>query len=229
MGGTAYSTIGGSNLNLFKVREGEKRTLTVKANEGYVIESIKVDDRVYVTESTEMKMDLNYDDLSAQSIVEVKFVAKTVKAAEAARGEESVVQHAKDAVVEQVKTVIKVDKIKISVKTGEDIKISPTVTAYGEGNSYQWYKDGEAISRQTFLTLVIKNAEESDSGKYTLKVVSASGSTIVTAESAEIEVTVKGDNSAVVGIVIVISVVVLIFVAVAVVTIVIIKRKQTDY
>ncbi len=63
-----------------------------------------------------------------------------------------------------------------SVAIGGTINLS--VTATGPGTfSYQWYKDGVAISGATSSTYTKTNAQASDSGSYTVRITSTSGAT----------------------------------------------------
>ena len=183
-GGTAYAEVDGKNSNLFKVSEGQNRRVAIKANSGYLIEYVKVNgNAVDITDDGELSLNLEYSQLAVQNVIEVNFVAQSVKSAEKARGEVVVVQQIK-------KAAISVANSSVSVIAGEKIEVKATVTAYGDENRYQWYKDGVALSGQTSETLVIENASTSDSGKYILKVTSSSDSATVITDSEEIEVKV---------------------------------------
>ena len=197
-GGTAYAEDG---TNLFKVKEGETRKLNIKANNGYIIESVKVDKKVFITNTNEMTLDLDYADLLALSVVEVNFVAQSVVVAEQKRGEGAVTQTTSDAVIQQrkkaeikfsVKTTVNsetgVEEVKLPLKIGKTLKISPKVVATGDRNVYEWYKDGVLIADQNGAEYVKGNATEEDAGTYRLKVISYFGSSFVTAESVAINV-----------------------------------------
>ncbi|MCH5152868.1 MAG: immunoglobulin domain-containing protein [Clostridiales bacterium] len=189
-GGSAYATEeDGTHSKTFSINEGESRNVTIKANSGYVIQSIKINGVVEPTnfESTKT-LTLSYKDLTAQTIIEVNFVAESVKDADESRGHTSVVQQLK-------KALISLAKSSVSVKEGERIEVAATVTAYGEANSYQWYKDGKPILGQTGKTLLIKHAHTSDAGNYTLAVTSKYGSSVVVASSSELAVSVAADNT----------------------------------
>ena len=193
-GGTAYAEVDGKKSNLFTVKQGETRTLEVAANNGYVIESIKIGSNVYVSDSGKMSLTLNYNDLEAQNIVEVSFVAQSVKAAEVSRGESGVIQSGKNDNVQQVKKAeITVNNTTVSVKAGSKLELKATVNEpqNADSNNYQWYKDGEAIDGQTNATLTIKKATANDAGIYTLHVTSAFGASTATAVSEKITVTVQ--------------------------------------
>ena len=195
IGGTAYAEVFGEkeSRNLFKLQPGETRKLTVKANDGYIIESVSIGSKIIMSNAKEITLDLDFDTLSAQSIISVNFVAETVKAAEEQRGESAVIQGSQDADIQEFKkATITVSTTEVSVKVGEKIKLEAQVTTYGEENihTYQWYKDGVAIEGATGKTLTIQKAELSDSGKYTLKVTTTSGSSHVISESDVIDVNV---------------------------------------
>ena len=184
-GGTAYA----EGSNMFKLKEGETRTVTVKANDGYVIESIKAGGAtVEIKNQKEMEFEIAYDGISTgHQLVEVNFVSETVKAAEAERGESVIIQELKAALISVAKTA--------SAKLGSALEIKATVTAYGDANTYQWYKDGEALTGQTSATLNIESAQMSDEGSYTLKVTSASGSASAVAISDAISVSITNSES----------------------------------
>ena len=86
-GGSAYVEENGKKSTLVTVKENESKKLTIKANDGYVVESVKIDGKVMVAHSSELTLNVPYSDLSASSFIEVNFVAKSVKDAEIARGE----------------------------------------------------------------------------------------------------------------------------------------------
>lgn len=185
-GGSAYTTVDGKQSNLFTVKQGEKRTVTIKANDGYEIESIKQNGNpIEITNQSTMQLKLDYNDLFAQSFIEVSFVAKSVKAAEEARGEVPVIQKLQRA-------EITVATKAVSAKVGEEIRLEATVTEHSDTNTYQWYKDGEAVVGQTGKTLVIAKAKTTDSGNYTLEVTSQFGTSFITAKSEQIAVSVTG-------------------------------------
>ena len=203
-GGTAYGDVEPDDINtktVFKVKEGETRTLKVKANDGYVIESVKIGNKLVMTGSKEMTLPLVYDELDVQNVIEVRFAAQAVVQAEEQRGESGVVQKGENTVVERLKAVITILQNELSLKAGQQIKIEPTVTANGDSTTYQWYKDGEELSGQTNDKLLIRNAQTSDSGKYVLMVTTKSGTNNCVAYSEAVSVTVtEGGNGVLVGV-----------------------------
>ena len=218
-GGTAYANIDGVNSNLFKVKEGESRTLTIKANSGYVIESVKLNDSaINVTNTDVMTIELKNEELAAQSIFDVKFVPEKVKQAEEARGETSASNPLKRA-------VIKVNESAVTVKAGETLRLNTTVMVYCEDNVYQWFKDGVELAGQTDAYLEIAKVKAEDAGKYTLKVTSTSGTSTAVSESTAIEVTVE-KGSSITGIIVTIVVVVVVVLSIVLLTVVIIKRRR---
>ena len=195
-GGTAYADVDGAKSNMFSVKEGETRKLNIKANKGYIVESVKVDGNVIVTDANAMTLELDYDDLLSLSVVEVNFAAQAVVVAEQARGEGAVVQRSEDAVIEQRKKAAisfsgqgASDKeIKIALKVGKTLELQPTVITYTDANTYEWYKDGVLLTEYTEPKLVKESATEEDAGIYQLKVISTFGSTTIVAESVDIKV-----------------------------------------
>ena len=191
-GGNAYVDVDGKQSNLFSIKEGETRKLIVKASTGNIIESVKVGDKLYASNSEELQLDFAYSDFeSDQSIIEVRFVAKSVKATEASRGEDAVVQNAdsydRHSLVAALITVL---MKQFAAEVGGTVEIKTEVTAYGDTNTYQWYKDGVALEGQTGDTLTISNAKLSDAGQYTLRVTSVTDGVSVVSISDGIDVSI---------------------------------------
>ena len=182
-GGTAYA----EGSNMFKLKEGETRTVTVKAHDGYVIESVKAGGSpIDVKNKKELQFEVAFANIANnQQIVEVNFVPESVKAAEEQKGLTTVIQQLRKAVINCDATVSSI--------IGKTLRIAPDITAYGNANTYQWYKDGVALAGQTGAVLVIENATEDDAGTYTLVVTSYSGSEQKVSESSEIKVTMTED------------------------------------
>ena len=206
--------------NMFKVAEGSSRTLKINAKEGYAVESVKVNGKKVEVSGTELE--LKYNELDVQNIIEVNFVSENVKAAEESRGEHIVIKEFKQAEI----VVAETEKT-LSLNAGKEIKIEPTVKVYGDINIYQWYKDGVALSDQTDATLFIKNAKTSDSGEYTLKITSISGVTPIVAESAAIKITVTDPPKPVTGLIIVGVVAGLLVVALLITIVVCVKKPKS--
>ena len=172
---------------LFSMKSGDKRELNVVANDGYVIESIKIGSKVItLVDASKIIIPIDYDSLEAQNVIQVNFVAKTVKEAEAVRGESAVVQHdsEKDVVEKVQSATVTVNSNNIALEPGKELRIEASVNTYGQNATYQWYKDGVALQGQTGTTLVIANATAADSGRYTLRVTTMSGTTQITSEVA---------------------------------------------
>ena len=229
-GGTAYADIDGKQSNLFTLKEGETpRTLKVNAKDGYVIESIKVNGEVVELadgNATQYDLDLEYGDLDAQNLVEVKFVSAQVKAKEEERGERPVVTQLKAAEIN-----VSEDKKAVSVTEGKALLLDPSVKAYGDINQYQWYKDGVALDGKTGASLLIENVSFEDAGVYTLTVTSMSGfksPITVTSDGIEVSVAPAPDPSPTGGIVaVVISIVVgVAVIAGAVVAVIIVNKRK---
>ncbi|MEO6002116.1 MAG: PQQ-binding-like beta-propeller repeat protein [Opitutus sp.] len=72
-----------------------------------------------------------------------------------------------------------------TVASGSSVTL--TVSATGPGAlTYQWFKDGAAVSGATSASLTLSNITASDAGAYTVKVTS--GSNVVTSSSAQVSV-----------------------------------------
>ncbi|MCH5151907.1 MAG: immunoglobulin domain-containing protein [Clostridiales bacterium] len=172
---------------LFSMNKDDKRELTVVANDGYVIESIKIGSKVItLVDASKIIIPIDYDSLEAQNVIQVNFVAKTVKEAEAVRGESAVVQHdsEKDVVEKVQSATVTVNSNNVALEPGKELRIEASVNTYGQNATYQWYKDGVALQGQTGTTLVIANVTAADSGRYTLRVTTMSGTTQITSEVA---------------------------------------------
>ncbi|MCH5149011.1 MAG: hypothetical protein J1G05_06635, partial [Clostridiales bacterium] len=234
-GGTAYAEVetqenGVAKSNLFTLKDGDApRTLKINAKDGYVIETVKLNGEVVELNDnlTTYNLDINYGDLAAQNLIEVKFVSAQVKAKEAERGESPVVQQLKEA-------VISIDEAKkaITVTEGKALILEPSIKTYGDTNNYQWYKDGVALEGKTGASLRIENVSVDDAGVYTLKVTSMSGLKTVTATSESIEVGVdpRPDNpmDGIAAVVIAIVVGVGVIAAAVVAVIIVTKRKKSS-
>ena len=193
-GGTAYANINGVNSNLFKVKEGEKQTVNIKANAGKVIESVKVGNKVYVGDANEMTLELAYEDLDAQTTVEVSFVNQKVLENEQAKGLTTVVSGGVGKEIKQIKkAVISFKESEISLNEGDDLEITAEIVeVFSDDNTYQWYKDGVAIKGQTNEKLVIQGVTAEDAGVYAFKVISKAEGVPDVTSTKEVTVTVAG-------------------------------------
>lgn len=79
----------------------------------------------------------------------------------------------------------------IDTFVGDDITLDDFETEVSHAdNNYQWLKGGSSMSGETNRTMTISNAQESDSGTYTLQVTNP-GASAVTLESAQIDINVE--------------------------------------
>ena len=188
-GGTAYANIDGKKSNMFSVTESNKtREVAINANAGYLIETIKVNGEVVELNEnnlTAYSLNLDYDNLGAQNLIEVKFVSAQVKAKEEERGERPIIKQFKKAEI-----IVDEAKKAVTVTEGKALRLEPSIKTYGDINNYQWYKDGVALEGKTGAALLIEKVSEDDVGTYTLVVTSMSGFNSVTATSDSIEVSV---------------------------------------
>ena len=84
---------------------------------------------------------------------------------------------------------------------------SRTAVAAADTLTYQWYKDGAAISGATASSYTIKSVKASDAGKYTVKVSNSAGSvtssaatlTVNTTSATLSSITINGNSSVNVG------------------------------
>ena len=241
-GGSAYAEIGGSKTNLFTLKEGEKQSVNIMSKEGYVIESVKVGDKVYLGNNVDgMTLDIGYEDVASNNFVEVNFVPQKIYNDEQSKGLGAVVLGGADKKTTTLakKAVIAVEKKSVDLDEGEKLELTAEVVeVYSDDNTYQWYKDGKAIAGQTSETLVIDSVATSDAGRYTFRVTSASDSaSSVVSESDAIVVSVNavgsntesdsGDNT--LAIVILIGTGVLVVLVAVIVIVVLIKKRRSDY
>ncbi|MCH5142893.1 MAG: hypothetical protein J1G07_04205, partial [Clostridiales bacterium] len=230
-GGTAYANIDGKQSNLFTLKEqDESRKVTINANAGYVIETVKVNgDVVELNENnlTAYSLNLDYDNLDAQNVVEVKFVSAQVKAKEEERGERPIVQQLKQAEI-----TIAEDKKAVTVTEYGKLLLEPSIKTYGDTNYYQWYKGEDKIEGATGASLLIDKVSCDDAGEYTLVITSMSGLKTVTStsETIAVSVTPRPDNptGGIVAVVIAIIVGVGVIAAAAVAVIIASKRKKSS-
>ncbi len=161
---TMGGTITGAESNLFTLAKGQSKQITIQAQDGYELEEVVVAGAVQkVTDKHSMTISLHYDDLSDEAnIVDAKFVAATVRAQEAARGEEAVQPAASPA-------KIKLPAGPIYVKENEPLQITADVSSDGL-LTYQWYKDGAVLPGQTSRDLSIGAVSSQDAGEYKLVV-----------------------------------------------------------
>lgn len=156
--------------NIITLKENESRTLNVKANEGYEIESITVcGETVEIENKDTMNINLNYNDVKeGNCIVDAKFVAKEVVEQEKARGEVVVQETALPANITQMpKSVVGT--------LNRSLIINPTVEEVEGIITYQWYKNGVKLEGKTNKILTIESPTETDEGEYVLKVTTTVG------------------------------------------------------
>lgn len=82
-------TVESENGSLYNVKDGEKTVITVKAAEGYVIDTLKVcGEYADITDDSEIKITLSYGELAeGMNLIDARFVAKEIAEAEERSGE----------------------------------------------------------------------------------------------------------------------------------------------
>lgn len=180
----------GRSEGSFEVKEGETYKISVQADENYVIESVSVAG-VVLAEAADREnysFDLTYGSLGTQGsgIVDVRFVAKTVRQAEQNAGLSVALPQAPQPVVTVTGELTQPadQPLMLTAQVGlTDGRIEDT--AY----SCQWYKDGTMLAGQTSRTLKLPAVTAQDSGRYTVQVTAYAG-TAAKGASASCVVTV---------------------------------------
>lgn len=176
--------IGGAD-GILTLKSGESRTLTVQADQGYVIDSIVAGGKyLEITDRKSMAVKAAYSDLADGDIIEVQFVAETVRQKEEKRGESVVMPTPKPAKVS-------LDKSLLEVQENNSIEIAAKVTEASGNLTYQWYKDGVLLPGKKKANLKIASASVEDSGNYTVVVTTAAGAASTETESAACRVIVN--------------------------------------
>ena len=185
-GGAA--TFDGSNnsSSIFFLEKDKSKTITITANKGFVIDSIKVGENYVKLDEKDIykkEIEVSYDDFGIyDGMIDVKFVAETVYQEEAERGEVPAdtdpvaaagvkvrLTFGDDVAVENGVNVRYVEAEDI----GSSLTFAPTVETDADSGieySYQWYKNGEPISGETGAKLTISDVSVSDYGTYELVV-----------------------------------------------------------
>lgn len=168
-------TITGINLDetkILRLSDGDSKTLSIKPNDGYEIESVTVCGKdIEITDKNAMDITVSYAAAGANNIVHANFVAKTVAQKEAERNEVPVKPIAEPAVI----------TLPNSLNVSNELIITPTISATPGVQTYQWYKDGKKLDGKINRELSIQNVTENDTGRYQLQVT-----TTVDTVSAEV-------------------------------------------
>lgn len=170
---------------ILTLKAGESRTLNVKAEQGYVIDSLVVGGKYQqITDSKSMTVKAAYGELADGDIIEAQFVAETVRQKEEQRGESVVMPTPKPAQVS-------LDKSSLVVQENNSFEITCKVTGDSDNLTYQWYKDGVLLPGRKSASLKIQSAAAADSGSYTVAATTAAGAASTTVQSAPCRVMVK--------------------------------------
>ncbi len=176
--------------NIVTLKEGEEKTFSVQAQEGYQIENVTVcGETINMAQRVENKetMDItvNYNDIKdGNCIVEATFVAKSVLAAEEQNGEVAVTPEVEPATV-----AIPTERV---ASANKSVVINSNVSQTEGTKTYQWYKDGVKLEGKTNKVLTIDNVTKADAGKYKLKVTTTVGTVSKETESNECNLVVRG-------------------------------------
>ena len=175
--------------NIITLKENESKTLNIKADEGYEIESItvcgEVKDMAQVENKEETSINVNYGDVKdGNCIIDVKFVAKTVLQVEESKGEIVV-----EPEVTPATATIPNEKM---ASLNNTLTINSNVEETEGIVTYQWYKDGTKLEGKTNKVLTIENVKETDAGEYVLKVTTTLGTASKETSSNACVVTVRG-------------------------------------
>ena len=175
--------------NIITLKENESKTLNIKADEGYEIESItvcgEVKDMAQVENKEETSINVNYGDVKdGNCIIDVKFVAKTVLQVEESKGEIVV-----EPEVTPATATIPNEKM---ASLNNTLTINSNVEETEGIVTYQWYKDGTKLEGKTNKVLTIENVKETDAGEYVLKVTTTLGTASKDTSSNACVVTVRG-------------------------------------
>lgn len=183
---TAGGSITGAEEGIVTLQQGESRTFTIQAADGYVIDQLVVGSIWQeITDNKSMTVEINYDSLESGDVIDAAFAAESVKAREAQRGETPVQPR-------PVPAELQFSSRKITVAEGQGFELAPQITEKEGIHTYQWYKDDVPLNGKTGRTLTVSSASARDAGTYTLVVTSASGAAKVTSADAGCNVTVQG-------------------------------------
>lgn len=175
--------------SVLTLAEGQSKELTIEAEDGYVIDSLVVGGKYQqITNGKTMTVKAAYQNLTDGDIIEAQFVAATVQEKEKQRGE-TVVQP------KPIPVKIGLSSEKIDVQVNKGFEINATISDVLGVHTYQWYKDGVALTGKTAKKLVVESATKQDAGQYTLVVTTAAGSASVSATSKVCNVTVQDGKS----------------------------------
>ncbi len=200
--------------SIFKLHRGEVRHVTVRADDGYVLESLNVgEERQHITDDRTMELTLDYDALKAdETIVDARFVSEAVQAKETARGETAVTPVLNGATMDlddngyddyddaddrygDAEVTLPARE---TVAEGARFVLEPWIDNLGRERSYQWYKDGSRLYGETGPILVFEEVRAEDAGRYKLEVVARDNDGIlrtVSSNTCRLTVEKNGNSS----------------------------------
>ncbi len=182
---TTGGTLTGAD-SVVTMKAGESVTLKASAEEGYELDELVVcGSPAAITDKNSMTVDVKYEDLAdGINIVDAKFAAASVHQKEEERGEVLVQPKA-------IPAEITMAAASISVKTEESFTIAPEIKEQEGVHTYQWYKDGAALSGERGSSITVRSASQQDAGEYSLVVTTTAGtvSTRVVSDICKVSVT----------------------------------------
>ncbi len=199
----------------------DEEVITIKATEGYIIESITLaGNAVEFSDNKEASVTLRYDELeNNQAILDVKFITEVA----AVKNEEIAHSTLKAANISLTST-------EIEIKEGEKLEIVANVEEFGDVNTYAWYKDGVALQGQHGKTYTINAASPEDSGRYKFVVISSSNNQNISS-SKEVNVKINAKEEANVDMILILSISIpaVAVLAFALVLLILISKRKKKY
>ena len=216
-----HITASGMN-SIFTLNKNGSVAVTVTADSGYLLEQLTVNGvSKDITDSRSMTFTLSYSDLQAgTSIVDAQFVAESVRRRDMEKGETEVIvspeaikltaeqsgnttaspavgtaPQSSAGTVQPGSAVITFDTQGTTLTVGDRLAVEPEIQLPVGMNSFQWYKDGTALSEQISRALVIDAVSLEDAGAYQLRIITVVAEDIYETDSVNYTVTVLDQNA----------------------------------
>lgn len=129
--GGIVDNAGREDANVFSLKPGESRTITVQADKDYVTQSVMVNGELkQITDNKTMEFEINYNDLKEGSnIIDAQFIAKTVQDKDEAREEKQVIVETN---IPMFTTMLNTQKEVF--KAGEEFTLTAKIGEYNKNN-----------------------------------------------------------------------------------------------